>query len=84
MPSRRFATVLAAGLLPLALTACGSSQTPNTYEERPTVDAANASMGDLEVRNLHIEPPVGGSTWTSRTSRSPIEARAASAVGRSW
>ncbi len=59
MPSRRFATVLAAGLLPLALTACGSNQSPNTYEERPTVDAANASMGDLEVRNLHIEPPVG-------------------------
>ena len=59
MPSRRFATVLAAGLLPLALTACGSGRSPQTYQERPTVDAANASMGDLEVRNVHVQAPVG-------------------------
>ena len=59
MPSRRFTTVLAAGLLPLALTACGAGRSPETYQERPTVDAANASMGDLEVRNAHVQPPTG-------------------------
>lgn len=59
MPSRRIATVLAAALLPLALTACGSGRDPETYNERATVDAAKASLGDLEVRNLHITAPEG-------------------------
>lgn len=59
MPSRRIVTVLAAGLLPLALTACGSGRQPETYNERRTVDAASASLGDLEVRNVHISPPEG-------------------------
>jgi len=56
---RRFVTLLGAGLLPLALTACGSGRSPQSYETRPTVDAVNASMGDLAVRNMHIEPPTG-------------------------
>ena len=59
MPSRRFAALLATGLLPLALTACGSGQSPQTYQERPTADAARASMGDLEVRDVHVDPPTG-------------------------
>jgi copper(I)-binding protein len=59
LPARRFVTLLAAGLLPLALTACGSNRSPETYQERPTVDAARASMGDLEVRNVHVDPPTG-------------------------
>jgi copper(I)-binding protein len=60
VPSRRLVTVLAAGLLPIALTACGSGKSPETYRERPTVDAARASMGDLEVRGVHVAPPTGG------------------------
>jgi copper(I)-binding protein len=53
-------TVLAAtALLPLTLTACGSNRSPQTYEERPTVDAAQASMGDLELRNITVKPPRG-------------------------
>ena len=58
MPSRRLVPLLAA-LLPLALTACGAGQSPDTYEERPTVDAASASMGDLQLRNVHVLPPTG-------------------------
>ena len=57
MPSRRLPAVLVAVLLPLALTACGSSRTPHTYEERPTVDAAQASFGDLALRNVTITAP---------------------------
>jgi copper(I)-binding protein len=59
VPSRRIATVLAAALLPLALTACGSGRDPETYAERVTVDATMASLGDLEVRNVHITAPEG-------------------------
>ena len=55
----RLATVLAAGLLPLALTACGVGKSPHTYEERPTVDAALASVGDLQLRNVSITAPKG-------------------------
>jgi copper(I)-binding protein len=58
--SRRLATVLAAVVLPLALTACGSGRSPHTYEERPTVDAAQASLGSLQLRNISIAPPAGG------------------------
>lgn len=60
MISRRMTTVLAAGVLPLALAACGSGRSPHTYEQRPTVDAAEASMGDLQLRNVTIQPPRAG------------------------
>ena len=61
MPSRRpAAAALAAPLvLTLALSGCGSNRTPQTYEERPTVDAAQASLGDLELRNVTIKAPTG-------------------------
>jgi len=59
VPSRRLVPLLAAGLLPLALTACGAGRSPDTYEQRPTVDAAQASMGDLQVRNVHVLAPTG-------------------------
>ena len=60
MPSRRPAAALAAPLvLTLALTGCGANRSPETYEERPTVDAAQASLGDLELRNVTIKPPSG-------------------------
>lgn len=60
MTSRRLATAVAACVLPLALTACGSGRSPHTYEERPTVDAAQASVGDLQLRNVTIAPPAAG------------------------
>ncbi|MCU1672074.1 MAG: hypothetical protein JWN77_187 [Frankiales bacterium] len=59
MSARRLAPVLAL-CLPLALTACGSPRSPHTYEERPTVDAAQASVGDLQLRNVTIAPPEAG------------------------
>ena len=62
MPTRRLVALLAAGLLPLALTACGAGKSPDTYEQRPTVDAAQASMGDLQLRNVHVLPPTGDAT----------------------
>jgi copper(I)-binding protein len=55
-------TVLAAGLVPLVLTACGSGRSPQTYAERATADAAGASLGDLEIRTLKSAPPAGGET----------------------
>jgi copper(I)-binding protein len=59
--TRRLAPVLAL-CLPLALTACGSGRSPHTYQERPTVDAAQASVGDLQLRNVTIAAPEPGET----------------------
>lgn len=61
-PARRTSALLAAGLLPLALTAtaCGSGLHAQTYQERTTQDAANASAGDLALRNVGILPPENG------------------------
>ena len=56
----RPATLLAAALLPLALTACGVGLDPQTYRERTTQDAANAQTGDLALRNVAIAPPGEG------------------------
>ena len=57
---RRTTTLLAAGLLPLALTACGVGLDPQTYRERTTHDAANAQAGGLALRNVGIAPPAEG------------------------
>ncbi|MCA1711051.1 MAG: copper chaperone PCu(A)C [Actinobacteria bacterium] len=59
MTSRRLATALAL-CVPLALTACGSGRSPETYVERPTVDAARASVGDLQLRNVRVDAPAAG------------------------
>jgi copper(I)-binding protein len=58
--ARRTTTVLAAGLLPLALTACGVGLDPQTYRERTAQDAANAQAGSLALRNVAIAPPHAG------------------------
>ena len=61
MSARRPTAVLAAGLLlPFALTGCGVGRDPQTYRERPTVDAADASLGGLELRNVAVLPPTDG------------------------
>jgi copper(I)-binding protein len=58
--ARRTTTLLAAALLPLALTACGVGLDPQTYRERTTQDAVNAEAGDLALRNVAIQPPADG------------------------
>jgi copper(I)-binding protein len=58
--ARRTTTLLAAGLLPLALTACGVGLDPQTYRERTTQDATNAQAGALALRNVAIQPPAEG------------------------
>jgi copper(I)-binding protein len=61
----RPATLLVAGLLPLALTACGVGLDPQTYRERTTQDAANAQVGGLALRNVAIAPPAAGESEIS-------------------
>jgi copper(I)-binding protein len=58
--ARRTTTLLAAGLLPLILTACGVGLDPQTYRERTTQDATNAQAGDLALRDVGIQPPPAG------------------------
>ena len=61
MPVRRTAAVLAAGvLLPVVLTSCGVGRNAETYRERSTIDAVDASVGSLELRNVAIDPPAAG------------------------
>ena len=60
MHRRRLATSLLTGSLVLAVTACGAGRDPETYRARPTVDAALASVGELELRNVTIVPPADG------------------------
>lgn len=60
MRARRTTTVLAATVLPLVLAGCGVALDPQTYKERSTKDAANASIGGLALRNVGIEPPDPG------------------------
>lgn len=35
---------------------------PETYRERPTVDAADANLGGLQLRNVAVLPPADGAT----------------------
>jgi copper(I)-binding protein len=58
--ARRTTTLLAAVLLPLAVTGCGVGLDPQTYRERATQDAANATVGDLALRDVAIQPPPAG------------------------
>ena len=70
MPSRSLTPVLLTGLL-VAVTGCGAGQDPEVYRERATVDAALASVGQLELRNVRIEPPArGGDELTDEATAS--------------
>ncbi|MDT7571643.1 MAG: hypothetical protein QOE05_1817 [Actinomycetota bacterium] len=60
MQVRRTTTLLAAALVPLALTSCGVGLDPQTYRERTTQDATNGQAGDLALRNVAIVPPAEG------------------------
>jgi copper(I)-binding protein len=58
--ARRTTSLLAAALLPLAVSACGSGLDPQTYRERTTQDAANTTVGPLALRDVAILPPASG------------------------
>lgn len=49
--------------LPLALSACGSDRTAQTYQPRTPQDSVNASVGDLQIRNARVLPPPDGEAW---------------------
>lgn len=51
----------------LLLTACGSGQTAEVYQERTVADATNESVGAIAVRNLAIEAPLTGSVLQKGT-----------------
>ncbi len=44
------------------LSACGTGLQAKTYSEVGRQDGARADLGDLSVRNLHVTPPLSGST----------------------
>ena len=52
--------LVVAGLLPLALTACGASRDAQTYQERSQADATNTAVGALALRGLSVLPPRTG------------------------
>jgi copper(I)-binding protein len=60
--ARRTTTLLAAAALPLVLTACGVGLDPQTYRERTTQDATNATIGGLALRDVAIQPPAAGAS----------------------
>lgn len=60
--TRRALTVLVWALLPLAVSACGSSLTATTYQERAAVGGTNQAVGRLALRNVGVDRP-GGSQW---------------------
>jgi copper(I)-binding protein len=44
----------------LALAGCGAGQIAQTAQQNPTIDGSNTQVGDLAIRNLALEYPVGG------------------------
>lgn len=63
MPAPTRATVGLAATLLLAvpvLGACGAGRTAVTATERAAIDGAQTNAGDLQLRNVHFEAPVGG------------------------
>lgn len=61
-PRTRLAAALVAGLLPVALTACGASRDAQTYQERSNADGSNTAVGALALRGIVILPPEDGRT----------------------
>ncbi len=74
MPSRPLVpTVLVTvALLGLTLTGCGVGRNPETYRERPTVDAALANVGSLALRNASITPPRYGAEEYAAGADAPL------------
>ena len=63
--ARRSAAVLVAGVLPLALTACGAERDAQTYQERSQADASNTAVGTLALRGVAILPPEDDRTYAA-------------------
>jgi len=62
---RRAAAALLAGVLPLALAACGATRDAQTYQERSQADASNTAVGTLALRGVAILPPEEGRTYAA-------------------
>ena len=62
---RRGAAVLVAGVLPLALTACGADRDAQTYQERSQAEASNTAVGTLALRGVAVLPPEDDRTWAA-------------------
>jgi copper(I)-binding protein len=62
---RRGTAVLVAGVLPLALSACGAGRDAQTYQERSQADASNTAVGALALRGVAILPPEDGRTYAA-------------------
>jgi len=56
--------LLAVAPLLLAVAGCGATLDAQTYAPRTAVDSTNATINDIAIRNLRIEPPAGGITLT--------------------
>ena len=63
--ARRSAAVLVAGVLPLALSACGAERDAQTYQERSQADASNTAVGVLALRGVAILPPEDDRTYAA-------------------
>ena len=62
---RRSAAVLVAGVLPLAVSACGAERDAQTYQERSQADASNTAVGTLALRGVAILPPEDERTYAA-------------------
>jgi copper(I)-binding protein len=73
-PSRRGsigrggAAVLATALGVLVLAGCAAGQDAQTVGQRPAIDAASATSGNISVRAAALLPPTGGSGYAKGSS----------------
>lgn len=59
----RWTAAVVAGLLPLALTACGATLDAQTYQERSQASASNTAVGTLNLRGIQVLPPQGDRSY---------------------
>jgi copper(I)-binding protein len=72
-PSRRgsigrAAAILATALGVLVLAGCAAGQDAQTVGQRPAIDAASATAGNISVRAAALLPPTGGSGYAKGSS----------------
>lgn len=60
--SRRPVTIAALALSATALSACGTGLQAQTYRESGRQDGGSTNLAGIAVRNLHVTPPLSGST----------------------
>lgn len=59
--SRR-SSLVSVGLSAALLSACGTGLEAQTYKETGRSDSGRADLGGLGIRNLHVTPPLSGSS----------------------